>query len=31
VTSQGAIENKPAGAFIRTNSRTIYEAGEEPV
>ena len=31
MTSQGAIENKPAGAFIRTNSRTIYEAGEEPV
>jgi molybdenum cofactor biosynthesis protein MoaF len=31
VTSQGAIENKPAGAFIRTKSRTIYEAGKEPV
>jgi len=31
VTSQGAIENKPAGAFIRTKSRTTYEAGKEPV
>ena len=31
VTSQGAIENKPAGAFIWTKSRTTYEAGREPV
>ena len=31
VTSHGAIENKPAGAFIQTKSRTTYEAGKEPV
>lgn len=31
VTSQGAIANKPAGAFIRTKSRTTYETGREPV
>lgn len=31
VTSQGRIENKPAGAFIRIKSRTIYDQGREPV
>ncbi|MFG3591240.1 MoaF C-terminal domain-containing protein [Bradyrhizobium sp. RDI18] len=31
VTSKGAIENKPAGAFIRMKSRTTYESGREPV
>jgi len=31
VTSRGAIENKPAGAFIQVKSRTIYAAGREPV
>lgn len=31
VTSQGRIENKPAGAFIRIKSRTIYDEGSEPV
>ena len=31
VTSQGAIENKPAGAFIRKKSRTTYETGREPI
>jgi hypothetical protein len=31
VTSQGAIENKPAGAFIEKKSRTVYGEGREPV
>ena len=31
VTSQGEVENKPAGAFIRKKSRTTYETGREPV
>ena len=31
VTSQGAVENKPAGAFIRKKSRTTYEIGREPI
>jgi hypothetical protein len=31
VTSQGAVENKPAGAFIQMKSRTIYDAGKQPV
>ena len=31
VTSYGAIENKPAGAFIRKKSRTTYETGREPI
>ena len=31
VTSQGVVENKPAGAFIRKQSRTTYETGREPI
>ena len=31
VTSQGKIENKPAGAFIELKSRTIYGDGKAPV
>ncbi|MFB9269217.1 MoaF C-terminal domain-containing protein [Bradyrhizobium erythrophlei] len=31
VTSQGRIENKPAGAFIKIKSRTSYDAGKEPL
>jgi len=31
VTSQGKIENKPAGAFIEIKSKTIYTEGKEPV
>lgn len=31
VTSQGKIENKPAGAFIVKKSRTIYDKDREPV
>ncbi len=31
VTSQGRIENKPAGAFIAKKSRTVYDKGREPV
>lgn len=31
VTSQGKIENKPAGAFIEKKSRTFYDHGQEPV
>lgn len=31
VTSQGRIENKPAGAFIEKKSRTVYGEGREPV
>jgi hypothetical protein len=31
VTSQGRIENKPAGALIKIKSRTSYDAGNEPV
>jgi len=31
VTSQGKIENKPAGAFIEKKSRTVYSEGREPV
>lgn len=31
ITGAGAIENKPAGAFIRKASLTTYLAGEEPV
>jgi MoaF C-terminal domain/MoaF N-terminal domain len=31
VTSQGAVENKPAGAFIRKQSRTTYDTGREPI
>ena len=31
VTSEGRIENKPAGAFIRMKSRMIYDEGKQPV
>jgi hypothetical protein len=31
VTSQGRIENKPAGAFIEKKSRTVYDEGRGPV
>lgn len=31
VTSQGRIENKPAGAFIEFKSRTTYRQNREPV
>jgi hypothetical protein len=31
ITRDGAIENKPAGAFIRKNSVTTYTKGKEPV
>lgn len=31
VTSEGNVENKPAGAFIKIRSRTIYDEGDEPV
>jgi hypothetical protein len=31
VTSQGRIENKPAGALIKMKSKTIYDEGKEPV
>ncbi|WP_298259872.1 MoaF C-terminal domain-containing protein [Bradyrhizobium sp.] len=31
VTSDGRIENKPAGAFIRMKSRMIYDKGTEPI
>lgn len=31
VTSEGRIENKPAGAFIRMKSRMIYDKGREPI
>jgi hypothetical protein len=31
ITSQGTIENKPAGAFIEKKSRTVYDRGQEPV
>lgn len=31
VTSQGRIENKPAGAFIQLKSKTTYDEGREPV
>jgi hypothetical protein len=31
VTSQGRIENKPAGAFIVVKSRTVYSEGKAPV
>ncbi|XFF02306.1 MoaF C-terminal domain-containing protein (plasmid) [Bradyrhizobium guangxiense] len=31
VTSQGRIENKPAGAFIEVKSRTVYGDGKAPV
>ena len=31
VTSDGRVENKPAGAFIKIKSRTSYDAGKEPV
>jgi len=31
VTSQGRIENKPAGAFIQVKSRTAYDDGKAPV
>lgn len=31
VTSQGGIENKPAGAFIEKKSRTVYGEGRGPV
>lgn len=31
VTSQGRIENKPAGAFIEVKSRTAYSDDEAPV
>ncbi|ULK99714.1 MoaF C-terminal domain-containing protein [Bradyrhizobium sp. I71] len=31
VTSEGRVENKPAGAFIKLRSKTIYDEGKEPV
>ncbi|MCC8961317.1 MoaF N-terminal domain-containing protein [Bradyrhizobium sp. Pear76] len=31
VTSEGRVENKPAGAFIKIKSRTSYDPGKEPV
>ena len=31
VTSQGRIENKPAGAFIEKKTRTVYDMGKAPV
>ncbi|KIU46374.1 MULTISPECIES: MoaF C-terminal domain-containing protein [Bradyrhizobium] len=31
VTSQGTIENKPAGAFIAMKSRTSYDDSKQPV
>jgi hypothetical protein len=31
ITSQGTIENKPAGAFIEKKSKTVYDHGQEPV
>ena len=31
ITSQGGIENKPAGAFIQMKSRIVYDEGREPV
>jgi hypothetical protein len=31
VTSQGTIENKPAGAFIEVKSRTVYSDRNAPV
>ncbi|GIQ76951.1 MoaF C-terminal domain-containing protein [Bradyrhizobium sp. RD5-C2] len=31
VTSEGRVENKPAGAFITIKSRTSYDPGKEPV
>ncbi|WP_235939680.1 MoaF C-terminal domain-containing protein [Bradyrhizobium hipponense] len=31
VTSDGRVENKPAGAFIKIRSRTAYDEGKEPV
>ena len=31
VTSEGKVENKPAGAFIEKKSRTSYENGKAPV
>jgi molybdenum cofactor biosynthesis protein MoaF len=31
VTSEGRVENKPAGAFIKIRSRTTYDEGREPV
>lgn len=31
VTSQGRIENRPAGAFIAVKSRTVYSDGKIPV
>lgn len=31
VTSQGRIENKPAGAFIQMKSRIVYDEGRDPV
>jgi hypothetical protein len=31
VTSKGAIENKPAGAFIIKKSKTVYDGGKAPV
>ena len=31
VTSEGRVENKPAGALITIKSRTSYDAGKEPV
>ena len=31
VTSDGRVENKPAGAFIKIKSRTSYDSGKEPV
>ena len=31
VTSQGKVENKPAGAFIEKKSTTVYDHGQAPV
>ncbi len=31
LTGSGAVQNSPAGAFIRKASQTVYEPGEQPV